>query len=63
MHYEYIRVEVDKNSPRSSAYMEKGHREIIDQKAVEGARYVGWFPVRQTSSGKTLEFDLIFEVN
>lgn len=32
------------------------------QKAAEGARYVGWIPVRQTSSGKTLEFDLIFEV-
>ena len=41
----------------------ESHREIIDQKAAEGARYVGWFPIRQTSSGKTLEFDLIFEVD
>ena len=62
MHYEYVRVEMDKNSPRASAYMES-HRKIIDQKAAEGARYVGWFPVRQTSSGKTLEFDLIFETD
>ena len=62
MHYEYVRVEIDENKPRASAYMES-HREIIDQKAAEGARYVGWFPVRQTSSSKILEFDLIFEVN
>ena len=62
MHYEYVRVDMDKNSPRSSAYMES-HCEIIDQNAAEGARYIGWFPVRQTSSGKTLVFDLIFEVN
>ena len=62
MHYEYVRVEVDKNSPRSSAYMEKGHREIIDRQAVDGKRYVGWFPVTQGPTGKTVEFDLIFEV-
>ena len=34
----------------------------IDQKAAEGARYVGWFPAKQGPSGKTVEFDLIFEV-
>ncbi len=61
MRYEYVRVGADTNKLRASAYMES-HRKIIDQKAAEGARYVGWFPVRQTSSGKTLEFDLIFEV-
>ena len=38
------------------------HREIIDRKAAEGARYVGWFPVTQGPTGKTVEFDLIFEV-
>ena len=62
MNYEYVRIEVDENKPRASAYMENGHREVIDRKVTEGARYVGWFPVRQTSSGKTLAFDLIFEM-
>ena len=62
MRYEYVRVEVDENKPRASAYMES-HREVIDRKAAEGARYVGWFPVRQTSTSKVLEFDLIFEVS
>ena len=60
MRYEYVRIDMDKNTPRASAYMES-HRTIIDEKAADGARYVGWFPVRQSSTGKTLEFDLIFE--
>ena len=61
MRYEFVRVNVDKNNPAKSAEMES-HRGIIEAKAAEGARYVGFFPVRQTSSGKTLTFDLIFEV-
>ena len=61
MKYEYVRVKLDKNNYALNADMES-HREIIDRKAAEGARYVGWFPVRQTSSGKVLEFDLIFEM-
>ena len=43
--------------------LEEHEREVIDRKAAEGARYVGWFPAVQGPSGKTLEFDLIFEVN
>ena len=61
MHYEYVLVEVDKNSRTMNADMDS-HREIIDLKAAEGARYMGWFPVTQGPTGKTLEFDLIFEV-
>ena len=61
MKYEYITVKLDKNNYALNADMES-HREIIDQKASEGARYVGWFPVKQGPSGKTIEFDLIFEV-
>ena len=34
----------------------------IDRKAADGARYVGWFPVTQGPTGKTVEFDLIFEM-
>ena len=59
--YEYVRVKLDKNNYALNADMES-HREIIDNKAAEGARYVGWFPVTQGPSGKTVEFDLIFEV-
>lgn len=62
MRYEYERVKLDKNNFSNKADM-NSHREVIDRKAAEGARYVGWFPAVQGPSGKTLEFDLIFEVN
>ena len=61
MHYEYERIKLDKNDYAMNADM-ASHREVIDQKAAEGARYVGWFPAKQGPSGKTVEFDLIFEV-
>ena len=61
MRYEYERVKLDKNNYALNADMES-HRSIIDRKASEGARYVGWFPVVQGPTGKTVEFDLIFEV-
>ena len=61
MYYEYVRVKLDKNNYALNADMES-HRDIINNKAAEGARYVGWFPVTQGPTGKTVEFDLIFEV-
>ena len=61
MRYEYVQVKLDKNNYALNADMES-HRDIIDSKAAEGARYVGWFPVTQGPSGKTVEFDPIFEV-
>ena len=61
MRYEYVQVKLGKNNYALNADMES-HRDIIDSKAAEGARYVGWFPVTQGPSGKTVEFDLIFEV-
>ena len=61
MRYEYVRIKLDKNNYAKNADMES-HREVIDQKAAEGARYVGWFPATQGPSGKTIEFDLIFEI-
>jgi len=61
MRYEYVQVKLDKNNYALNADM-KSHRDIINSKAAEGARYVGWFPVTQGPSGKTVEFDLIFEV-
>ena len=61
MQYLYDRVKLDKNNYALNADMES-HREIIGRRAAEGARYVGWFPVTQGPTGKTVEFDLIFEV-
>ena len=61
MRYEYVQVKLDKNNYALNADMES-HRDIIDSKAAEGAHYVGWFPVTQGPTGKTVEFDLIFEV-
>ena len=60
MRYEYVRVKLDKNNYAKNADMDS-HREIIDKMASEGKRYVGWFPATQGPSGKTVEFDLIFE--
>lgn len=38
-----------------------GHREIIDQQAAQGWRYVGYIPARFTGNGGTKEIDLVFE--
>ena len=38
-----------------------GHRQIIDQYAAEGWRYVGYMPVLFTSHGGPKKVDLIFE--
>lgn len=37
------------------------HREIINQYAAQGWRYVGYIPTRFSGEGGTKEVDLIFE--
>ena len=37
------------------------HREIIDTRAKNGWRYVGYLPTRQRGTGHVQELDLIFE--
>ena len=37
------------------------HREIIDQYAAQGWRYVGYIPTRFSGEGGSKEIDLIFE--
>jgi len=37
------------------------HREIIDRKAAEGWRYVGYIPTHEHAHGQTCSIDLIFE--
>ena len=39
----------------------QNYREIIDRKAKEGWRYVGYIPTRQRGTGHIEEMDLIFE--
>lgn len=38
-----------------------GHRQIIDQYAAEGWRYVGFVPVLFTGHGGMKKIDLVFE--
>lgn len=40
---------------------ELGHREIIDQYAADGWRFVGFVPTQFTGNGGSREIDLIFE--
>ena len=61
MHYEYVRMKLDKNNYAMNAGSES-HRDVIDKMAAEGKRYAGWFPVTQGPTGKVVEFDLVFEV-
>ena len=37
------------------------HREVIDARARDGWRYVGYVPMEYTSNGSTRWLDLIFE--
>ena len=37
------------------------HREIIDRRAADGWRYVGYIPTYETFYGQTNGIDLIFE--
>ncbi len=37
------------------------YRSIIDKRAKEGWRYVGFIPTKQRGTGHTQEIDLIFE--
>ncbi len=37
------------------------HRQIIDQRAAQGWRYVGYVPSAFTGQGGTKEIDLVFE--
>lgn len=62
--YEYVSV-----SAEMEGYLAKfnnvlslsDYQEIIDQKAAQGWRYVGWMPTRESMKGYLRELDLIFE--
>ena len=57
--YEYVNVNV-------SGFLGSGtteHRQIIDEYAAKGYRYVGYIPTDMNNNGKIYEMDLIFEID
>lgn len=61
MQYEYVTINMD-NNPAWNAEIPAGeYRKIIEEKAQQGLRYVGWLPVKSGPTGKLLSLDLVFE--
>ena len=56
--YEYVTVEVKKGFAKATFTQ---HREIIDQYAQRGYKYVGYVPVEITGYGFLTKIDLVFE--
>lgn len=57
--YEFVNLKV-KNNPVASATLLE-HRKVIEEYALKGYSYKGYFPTLQGPSGKIIEMDLIFE--
>lgn len=57
--YEYVNINIDGFLGSGS----EEHRQIIDEYAAKGYRYVGYIPTYITSHGKIVEMDLIFEID
>ncbi|MEA4816882.1 MAG: DUF4177 domain-containing protein [Lachnospiraceae bacterium] len=58
MRYEYVTVKTGRFI--GAKCME--HKEIIDEYALKGFRYVGFIPTIMNDYGKIKELDLIFEI-
>ncbi len=62
--YEYERVSSSLNgwgALNGNSYELEDCRPILDRRAREGWRYVGFLPTRQRGTGHIQELDLIFE--
>ncbi len=57
--YEYVKVRVGKFIGARS----EEHREIIDEYAKKGYRYVGYIPTNMSDHGKIIDMDLVFEMD
>ena len=57
--YEYVNVIINKFIGAKS----EEHRQIIDEYAAKGYRYVGFVPTNISDYGKIKEMDLIFEID
>ena len=56
--YEYVRVNINRWVGAKS----EEHREIINEYARKGYRYVGYIPTNISDYGKIKEMDLVFEM-
>lgn len=57
--YEYVSI----NSDLVGLSGFEGYREIIDDYASRGYRFVGYVPTTVTMHGKLVEIDLVFEID
>ena len=57
--YEYVNINIDGFFGSGSVE----HRNIIDEYAAKGYRYVGYIPTSITPHGKITDMDLIFEID
>ena len=57
--YEYVNVRINKFNGAIS----EEHRQIIDEYAAQGYRYVGFIPTNISDYGKIKEMDLVFEID
>ena len=62
--YEYERLSIDFSGwgpLGGNEYRSEMHRQIIDRRAKQGWRYVGYIPAAQRGTGHVSEIDLVFE--
>ncbi|MBQ7903904.1 MAG: DUF4177 domain-containing protein [Oscillospiraceae bacterium] len=57
--YEYVRIDTGLFFLVPSE--DNQHREIIDEYAAKGWRYVGFVPAMQSGEGRIRQYDLVFE--
>ena len=57
--YEYVRIDTGLFFLVPSE--DNQHREIIDEYAAKGLRYVGFVPAMQSGEGRIRQYDLVFE--
>lgn len=62
MRCEYEQVELNNNVFYQAKVENAAHRAIIDERAKKGHRFVAMIPTLEGANGKTLAFDLVFEV-
>ena len=57
--YEYVNDRINK----FIGSLSQEHRQIIDEYAAKGYRYVGFIPTNISDYGKIKEMDLVFEID
>lgn len=58
--YEYVNVNMIQKFIGSRS---EEHRQIIDEYASKGYKYVGYIPTEMTGHGQILTMDLVFEID